>query len=133
VHETAALGSKNAVVGIIGGVLGRGGTKGRALLHASVDEIDAVSVASFHASEPGQDVFLLADSLFRPFDREIVIAGKGFDPVAAVLGALTKDLLGDRRHMQDLTEEVDSLFWPGEAADVSVDDNAIEAVLYQSQ
>jgi len=35
--------------------------------------------------------------------------------------------------MQDLTEEVDGLFRPGQAAEVSIDDNAVEAVVYKDQ
>jgi len=115
------------------GYLGGEERKDGPCFHASVDEIGTVSVLALHAPEPGQDMVLFADSLFCPFNGDIVIASEDFHPVAVVIGALTQDLLGDRRHVQDLTEKVDGLFRPGQAAEVSVDDNAVEAVVYKSQ
>jgi hypothetical protein len=132
-HESATLGSENAVTGIVGGIFGLGGTKRRSLFHASIDEVDAVSVLALHAPEPWQDVVFFADSFFRPFDLDAMIFGEGFNPVPIVHRALTEDFLGDGWHMQDLTKEIDRLFGPGQAAEVSVDDNAVKAVVLQTQ
>ena len=93
--EAAALRSEDTVVGIVRGILGFGGTERWALFHASIDEIDTISVLTLHAPEPGQDVVLFAHSRLRPFDLDAVIAGEGFNPFLVVIRALTKDLLDD--------------------------------------
>ena len=63
----------------------------------------------------------------------VMIAGEGFNPVPVVIRALAEDLLGDGRHVQDLMEEVNGLFGSGEAVEVSVDDNTVEAVVYKHE
>lgn len=48
--EAAALDRQDAMIRILGGVLGHGDAEGAALLHALEDEIDAVGAALLHAA-----------------------------------------------------------------------------------
>ena len=75
----------------------------------------------------------LAHPLFGPFDRQAMIAGEGFHPGLVVGGALAEDLLVDRRDANDLTEEVNHLLGPRQAAEVTVNDNAVETMVDERQ
>jgi len=62
-----------------------------------------------------------------------MIAGKGFHPGLVVGGALAEDLLADDRHADHLTEEVHHLLGPRQPTEVTVNDNAVEAVVDEGQ
>ncbi len=57
----------------------------------------------------------------------------GFDPVLVIGGAGAQHLLGHRRNADDLTEEVHHLLGPRQAAQITVNDNAVEAVVDKNQ
>jgi hypothetical protein len=61
-----------------------------------------------------------------------VIAGKGFHPGLVVGGALAEDLLADRRNADHVAEEV-HLLGPRQVSQVTVYDDAIEAVVDKGQ
>src|SRR5262245_56917894 len=52
---------------------------------------------------------------------------------AALRPQLAQHLLADQRSSQDLPKEMDHLFGPGQAAEVAVDDDAVEAVVDENQ
>src|SRR5262249_24962568 len=58
-----------------------------------------------------------------------MIAGEGFHPGLVIGGTLAQDLLADRRDANNLTEEVHHLLGPRQPAEVTVNDNAVEAVI----
>jgi hypothetical protein len=62
-----------------------------------------------------------------------VIAGVSFHPVAVIVGALAEHFLAHYWSAQNLPEEVDHLFWPGQATDIAVDDDAVKAVVYKGE
>ena len=76
---------------------------------------------------------LFADALLGPLDGDLVIAGEGFHPVPVVGGTSAQHLFAHYRNAQHLTDEVDHLFRPGQAAEVAVDDDAVEAVVYKPE
>src|SRR5437870_13172581 len=133
VREAAALAGEDTVIWILGGVFGDADAKARPLLHALEDEVDAVGVVPGHAALPGQDMVFLAHAFLGPFDRQPMIAGEGFHPVLVVGGALAQDLLADRRNADYASEEVHYLLGPRQAAEVTVNDNAVEAVVDEGQ
>jgi hypothetical protein len=90
VGETAALFAQDTVIGILGGVLGLADGKGRALFHALEDEIDPEGSLALKAIEPRADVLLLANSLFRPLDWDVVIGRKALNPSLVIVGALAE-------------------------------------------
>jgi hypothetical protein len=61
----------------------------------------------------------------------LLIAGVGLHPVAVIVGALAEHFLAHHRDVQDVTDKMDHLFRPGETAEIAVDDDAIEAVVYK--
>src|SRR6516162_260864 len=62
-----------------------------------------------------------------------MIAGEGFYPGLVVGGTLSEDLLADRGNADDVTEEVHHLLGPRQTAEVTVNDNAVEAVVDESR
>ncbi len=62
-----------------------------------------------------------------------MIAGVRFHPVPVFVGALAEHFLAHHRNAQHLTEEINHLFGPGQSAQIAVDDDAVEAVVYKNQ
>src|SRR5246127_5172403 len=62
-----------------------------------------------------------------------MIAGVGFDPGLVVGGAPAQDLLADRRNTDHVAEEVHHLRRPRQAAEITVNDNAVKAVVDKSE
>ena len=133
VGEATALVRQDAVVGILGGIFGDGNAEGAALFPTRENEINAEGVGLFQSTQGRQDVIFFADSLFGPLDGNAAIAGEGFHPGLVVVGALTEHFLVDRRAADDIAEEVDDLLGAGEAIQVAVDNDAVEAVLYKDE
>ncbi|MHB2009669.1 MAG: hypothetical protein ACYCOX_16720, partial [Acidobacteriaceae bacterium] len=61
-----------------------------------------------------------------------MVACVGFHPAAVIVGALAEDFLAHHRNAEHLAKKVDHLLRPGQAAEVAVDDNAVEAVIYKN-
>jgi hypothetical protein len=76
---------------------------------------------------------LLAKAFLGPRDGDLVMAGEGLHPVAGIVGALAQHLLADHGNSQDLPETMDHVLRPGQAAEVTVDDDTVEAVVYKDQ
>jgi len=74
-----------------------------------------------------------ADALLSPFDGKLVIAGVGLHPLAVHLSPLAEYGLIDYRNAHHLVEKIDYLLGSGQAAEVPVDDDAVETVLYKDQ
>jgi len=62
-----------------------------------------------------------------------MIAGKGFYPGLVVGGALAEDLFVDRGDADHVAEEVHHLLGPRQAAQVTVYDDTVEAVVDKDQ
>jgi hypothetical protein len=71
----------------------------------------------------------LAHALLGPFDRQPMIAGEGFHPVLVVGRAPPQHLFVHHRNANHLTEEVNHLLGPRQPAEVTVNDDAVEAVV----
>src|SRR5258707_10253483 len=78
-------------------------------------------------------MILFAASLFGPLDGDVVVAGVSLNPVLVVVGALAEHFFVNHRHAEYLVEEVDHLLGPRQAAQVTMDDDAVEAVVYKDQ
>jgi hypothetical protein len=75
----------------------------------------------------------LAETLLGPLDGDLVIAGEGIHPIAVIVGAPAEQFLADDRNFQNLPKEEHDLFGPGQSAEVAVNDDAVEAVVYKNQ
>jgi len=78
-------------------------------------------------------MIFLAETLFGPLDRNLVIASEGVHPVPVIVGTLAEHLLADDRDPQDLPEEMHHLLGPGQTTEIAVNDDAVEAVVYKDQ
>jgi hypothetical protein len=78
-------------------------------------------------------VILFADSLFGPLDGNVVVAGVSFNPVLVVVGALAEHFFVNHWHAEYLVEEVGDLLGPRQTAQVAMDDDAVEAMVYKNQ
>ena len=62
-----------------------------------------------------------------------MIAGVGLDPGLIITGALAENLLVHRREAENLVKEVNHLFGAGQTAQVAIDDDTVETVIYKNQ
>src|SRR6266545_1623659 len=130
---SAALLAQNPMVGILGRELGNGATESGPLFHALENEIDAIAGGPLHAAEPRPDVILFADTFLRPLDGDLMIASERLHPLPIVAGSLAEHGFVDHGHAHDVAEKVDHLLGAGQAAQVAVDDDAVEAVVYKNE
>jgi len=63
----------------------------------------------------------------------MVVAGVSLHPSLVIVGAAAEDLFVKHRDGENLTEEEDHLLGAGETAEVAVDDDAVEAVVYVNE
>jgi hypothetical protein len=131
--KAAALASQDTVVGVLGRKLGHADAEGAAQFHALEDVVDAKGISLFHAVECGENVVFFAEIFFCPLDGDFVIGGVGFHPIAVIVGALAEHFLVHHGDAQNLVAEVDHLFGSGQAAEIAVEDDAVETVVYKSQ
>lgn len=62
-----------------------------------------------------------------------MVAGVGLDPRLIITRALAENFLVYHRQTEDLAEEVNHLFGPGQPAQIAVDDDAVKAVVYKNE
>jgi len=63
----------------------------------------------------------------------VVIAGEGLHPVLVSVAALAEHLLVEHRNSENLAEEIHHLLGTGQPAQVAMDDDAVEAVVYKNK
>src|SRR5580704_10729354 len=131
VREATPLVSQNAMVRILGRELGNAATEGGTLFHALEDEVDSTRILLHHPAQGRQHVVLLAHALFGPFDGNLVIAGISLDPLLVVASSLREHLLVHHRHPDDLAEEIHHLLRSRQPAQVTADDDSVEAMVYK--
>ena len=78
-------------------------------------------------------MILFAETLLGPFHGDFVIAGESLHPVAVIVSALAERFLAHHGDAEDMADEMDHLFGPGEAAEIAMDDDAVEAVVYKNE
>src|SRR5208282_2970391 len=127
------LASQNAVVGIGGGKAGNCGAERLALLHAFQNEIHAMSLGPFHATQGGTHVILLAHLRLRPFDGDGVVVRKRLHPSLIFVGPPRQHFLADHRLAYHVLKEIDHLSRPGQPAQITVDHHPVKTVVYKYQ
>jgi hypothetical protein len=131
--KSAALPAENPMVWILGREPGNGAAERGVLFHALENKIDAKTARAFQTVQPRADVVLFADAFLCPFDGDLVIAGERLHPLPVVASPLTEDGFIDYGNTHDVAEKVDHLLWAGQAAQVAVDDDTVEAVVYKNE
>jgi len=127
--ETAAMLAHKLEVRILGGVFGWKDSERPALLHALEDVVNAEAILAGPALLPGPNQVLLALTLLRPLQGQVVIAGISGYPSLISAGSLHQNLLGDFRLVADLAEKPGPIDFAGEVGEITVDDDAVEAVI----
>src|SRR5437660_4078530 len=79
------------------------------------------------------DRVLLAHALLRFQHRDFVVAGVALHPSAVFQGALGQNLRGDWILAMHVAEEMHHMLGPGQQGQVSLDDDAVETVIYKNQ
>jgi hypothetical protein len=90
-------------------------------------------VGSFHATQEGKNIFLLADPFFGPFDGSLVVASESLHPILVIRGPLAKDILVDQADAEHVAKKVDRLFGTRQAAEISMDDDPVKTVIYKDE
>jgi hypothetical protein len=81
--------------------------------------------------QPGANVIFFADTFFGPLHGDLVVAGERLHPTPILAGPLAQHRLVHHRNADHVAEEVDHLFRARQPAQISVDDDAVEAVVYK--
>ena len=132
-RKAAALVRQDAVVGVFRRELRHADTKGPALFHAFEDEVHSIRILLLQTAERRQNIVFFTKTLLRPFHRDLMMAGKGLHPGLIIVGALAEHLFAHHRDSVHLTDKMNHLFWPRQPTQITMDDDAIEAVVYQNE
>jgi hypothetical protein len=124
---------EDAVVRVVGRILGHQGTESGALFHAFEDEIDPEPLATFHADAVGPDQVFVLDALLGPPDGNAVVTSESFNPMLIVLGPLGQSLLGDGIDAVHVAEEMNDMLGASQQGQIALDDDTVETMVYQSQ
>src|SRR4029077_4144803 len=124
---------QDAVVGVFCRILRHADPEGRPLFHALENEIDSIGAFLAHPAQPGQDVILFADTFLGPLDGDAVVPGKSFHPVLIVIGTFGGYLLAQDWNSDDRGKKMNHLLGPKQSAQVTVDDDSVEAVVDKEQ
>src|SRR5260370_360827 len=68
-----------------------------------------------------------------PFDRNAVVARKRFDPLLVLLRAFGQRVFGDRVDVMHVAEEMDDVLRPRQEGEITLNDDAIETVVYKPE
>ena len=103
------------------------------MLHALENEADSIPIAALHPFQMRPDVIFLPYPFLGPFHRDLVVPGKGFDPMFVFRGPAGQNLLRDRVKPQDVAEKMHNVLFPRQQRQVSLNDDAVKTVIYKSQ
>jgi len=131
VREAAPLRRQDPVIRIGSGKLRRTDPERRPLLHILEDEVHPEPLLLLRLLQPGPDVVFLPHAFLSPFHRDLVVAGVGFDPPLVVARTLAQQLFGHHRFAHHVPETFHHLIGPRQSAQISVDHNPVEAVVYK--
>ena len=62
-----------------------------------------------------------------------MVSGIGFHPVLIIVSAAAEHFFFHHWDVENLTEKVDHLLGPRQAAEVAMDDDAVEAMVYKNE
>src|SRR6201993_218905 len=124
---------QDPVGGVFCRILRHADPEARSLFHALENEIDSIGALLAHSAQPEQDLILFADTFLGPLEGDVVVPGKSFHPVLIVIGTLAEHFLAQDRNSEDLAKEMNHLLGPRQSAQVTVDDDSIEAVVDKEQ
>src|SRR4051812_29786359 len=107
--------------------------KGQGLFYAFYGELHSIHILLLPTAELGQNKVFFTKTLLRPFHLDLMIAGKHLHPGLIIVGALAEHLFAHHRDTVHLTDKMKRLFWQRQPTQITMDDDAIEAVVYQNE
>src|SRR5437588_9656761 len=129
---------EDAVVGIVGRVLGQAGMESGARFHGFENEVDAEALPTFHGAKIRSDVIFLAEAFLLhvfigPAEGNTVVTREGFDPMLVVSRSLPQRLFSNGIDAVHVAEEMDDMLRTSEQGEIALDDDAIKTVVYKSE
>src|ERR1019366_659487 len=97
------------------------------------DEIDAILASPLHAAQTGPNVIFLPDAFLGPLHGDLVNAGERLHPSPILAGSFAQHRLVHHGNPDHVAEKVDYLFRARQPAQISMDDDAVETVVYKNQ
>jgi hypothetical protein len=79
---------------------------------SSAKYVHTMSVLADHSAQPRLHILFLAHAPLGPLNGDVVIAGKGLDPLLVVSGPLAQNLFANDRNADNAAEEVHDLLGP---------------------
>src|SRR6266705_544342 len=92
-----------------------------------------MTVLTLHTFQMRPNVVFLADALLRPLHRNPLFAREGFNPALVLVGSFRQRFLCDRVDFLDVPKKMNHVLLADQQRQVSLDDDAGEAVIYQHQ
>src|SRR5208337_5393090 len=99
--------ANDAIVRIVGWILGHLGAERAPHFHAGEDGVDSVLIPPFHPLQIRPDAILFALTFLRLQDGDFVVAGVAFYPSPVFQGTLCQNLWGDRILPMHVAEKID--------------------------
>src|SRR5690242_1834432 len=129
---------EDAEIGILGRNLRCERTESGTLFHALKDEVNAEALAALHIEAIRPDVILLLHVFLLhvgvgPLERNAVVTRESFYPAVVFVRALAQDLFGNGIDAVNVTKEMNDVFRTRQQRQISLNDHAIETVIYQNQ
>ena len=90
-------------------------------------------IVPLHALQVRPDSILFLDALLWVQDGDLVVAGVCLHPSSVFLGPLGQGCFGDRILAVHITEEMHDMLRARQHRQVSLDDDAVETVIYKNQ
>jgi hypothetical protein len=103
------------------------------LFHAFEDEIDAESLPLLQAAQRGQHVIFFANAFGGPFNGDLVVAGVSLYPALIIVRPLAENFFVHYRNAEHLPDKMHYLFGPRESIEITIDHDAVEAVIYKNE
>jgi hypothetical protein len=100
------------------------------------DEVHPEAPARFPAQAVGPDPVFVLEVLFGPWDRKVVVASEGLNPVLIVLGPWGQSLPRDGMdgvHHHHVAEEMHDRLGASEQGQIALEDDAVETMGYKNQ
>ena len=129
VGEAAAAFAQDLVIRISAGELRLSRAQGGSLLHALEDEVDPITLGSFHAAQQRLDKLFLFNALLSPLDGNVMVSGKAFHPALVVVRPLSQHLFGNKGNAHYLVKEVNHVLRTRQHREIAPNHDTVETVI----
>jgi len=129
VGKAAAAFAQDLVIRIGAGELGLSRAQGGSLLHALEDEVDPITLGSFHAAQQRLDKLFLFHPPLSPLHGNVMVSGKAFHPALVVVCPLLQHLFGNKGNARYLVKEVNHALRTRQHREITVNHDTVKTVI----